>query len=331
MLRMGFAPQWVRWIMMCVESVDYSVIVNNNMVGPITPGRGIRQGDPLSPYLFILCAEGLSALIRQAEGRGDLHGVRICPAAPVISHLLFADDCFLFFRATESEARVMQNILKTYEEASGQAISFPKSEVFYSKVVSEQVAAAISNILGVQEVLGTGKYLGLPSMVGRSRQATFGYIKDRIWQRIRSWSSKCLSKAGREVMVKSVLQAIPTYIMSVFLLPKTLIDDIEKMMNSFWWGNGGASNRGMRWMAWEKLSVHKRFGGMGFKDLASFNAAMLGKQAWKLQTDVDSLVSRLFKARYFPQSDYLGASIGANPSYIWRSIHSVQNLIRQGG
>lgn len=118
--------------------------------------------------------------------------------------------------------------------------------------------------------------------------------------------------------------------MSVFLLPKTLIDDIEKMMNGFWWGNGGAPNRGMRWMTWEKLSVHKKFGGMGFKDLTSYNAAMLGKQAWKLQTDIDSLVSRLFKARYFPHSDYLGATIGANPSYIWRSIHSVQNLIRQG-
>lgn len=188
--------------------------------------------------------------------------------------------------------------------------------MFYSKAVSEPVAATISHILGVQVVLGTGKYLGLPSMVGRSRQATFGYIKDRVWQRIRSWSSKCLSKVGREVMIKLVLQAIPTYIMSVFLLSKMLINDIDKMMNGFWWGNGGASNRGIRWMAWEKLSVHKFFGGMGFKDLASFNAAMLGKQAWKLQTDVDSLVSRLFKARYFPRSDYLGASLGANPSYV---------------
>lgn len=79
-----------------------------------------------------------------------------------------------------------------------------------------------------------------------------------------------------------------------------------------------------------ELSVHKNYGGMGFKDLASFNAAMLGKQAWQFQTEVGSLVSRLFKARYFPRSDYLRASIGANPSYIWRSIHSVQRLIRQG-
>jgi hypothetical protein len=99
MTKMGFSTRWVSWIMMCVESVDYNVIVNDRLVGPITPSRGLRQGDPLSPYLFILCAEGLSALIRHAEARGDIHGVKICRNAPIVSHLLFADDSFLFFQS----------------------------------------------------------------------------------------------------------------------------------------------------------------------------------------------------------------------------------------
>jgi len=88
---------------MCVEIVDYSVIVNNEMVSLIIPDRGLRQRDPLSPYLFILCAEGLSALIRKVERCEDLHGISICTHAPTISHLLFADDCFLFFKANEKE------------------------------------------------------------------------------------------------------------------------------------------------------------------------------------------------------------------------------------
>ncbi|PNX57454.1 ribonuclease H, partial [Trifolium pratense] len=125
MIKMGFCQQWVRWVMMCVETVDYSVIVNEDTVGPIIPGRGLRQGDPLSPYLFIICAEGLSALIKQAEDRGEIHGNKICRNAPIISHLLFADDCFLFFRAVEHEAQIMKNILETYEAASGQTISLP--------------------------------------------------------------------------------------------------------------------------------------------------------------------------------------------------------------
>ncbi|PNX60847.1 ribonuclease H, partial [Trifolium pratense] len=119
MAKMGFSQKWIGWIMLCVETVDYSIIVNGHMVGPVIPGRGLRQGDPLSPYLFIICAEGLSALIRQAENRGDLHGIKICRNAPVISHLLFADDCFLFFKATINEATVLKNILSVYEAASG--------------------------------------------------------------------------------------------------------------------------------------------------------------------------------------------------------------------
>jgi hypothetical protein len=115
-------------------------------------------------------------------------------------------------------------------------------------------------------------------------------------------------------MIKSVLQAIPSYVMSIFLLPDTIISAIEKMMNSFWWGCGRANNRGIHWMSWERLSVHKSHGGMGFKDLTAFNLSMLGKQGWKLQTDNDSHVSRIFKARYFPHGTYLTASLGHNPT-----------------
>ncbi|CAJ2649711.1 unnamed protein product [Trifolium pratense] len=224
----------------------------------------------------------------------------------------------------------MKNILSTYEAASGQAISFPKSEIFCSRNVPQVVQNSITNILGVQAVLGTGKYLGLPSMVGRSKKETFNYIKDRVWRKINSWSSKCLSKAGREVLIKSVLQAIPSYVMSIFLIPGSLIDAIEKMMNSFWWGHGGSNNKGIHWLAWDKLSVHKNKGGMGFKDLTAFNIAMLGKQGWKFQSSPNSLVSRLFKARYFPHSNFLASSLGHNPSYVWRSISSAKFLVRAG-
>ena len=115
-----------------------------------------------------------------------------------------------------------------------------------------------------------------------------------------------MSKVGREVMIKSVLQSIPSYIMSIFLLPKKLVDAIEKMINAFWWGHGGNMRRRLHWMSWERLSVHEIFGGMGFKDLTSFNVTMLKKQGWRFQTDSSSLVCRLFKDRYFPNSDFIG-------------------------
>jgi hypothetical protein len=235
--------------MLCVETVDYSVLLNGNVVGPIIPSRGLRQGDPLSPYLFIICAEGLSSLIRQFENRGDIHDVKICRNAPIVSHLLFADDCFLFFKVAENEAMTMKHILATYAAASGQSINLLKSELFCSRNVQTPLQNSISNILGVQQVLGMGKYLGLPSMIGRSRKATFNFIKDRIWKRINSWSSKCLSQAGREVLIKSVLQFIPSYIMSIFLLPASVIDDNEKMLHSFWWGHNRTQAKGIHWMS----------------------------------------------------------------------------------
>lgn len=133
MTKMGFSDRWVKWIMLCVETVDYSVLVNGAAVGPIVPGQGLRQGDLLLPYLSILYAEGLSALIKRAEGQGILHDVKICTAAPIISHLLFADDCFLFFKGSTNEAIVMKDILASYEAESRQAINLQKSELFFSR------------------------------------------------------------------------------------------------------------------------------------------------------------------------------------------------------
>ncbi|GAU30519.1 hypothetical protein TSUD_65290 [Trifolium subterraneum] len=196
MTKMGFTNVWIRWVMMCVSSVNYSVLMNSDRVGPISPGRGLRQGDPLSPYLFILVTECLTALIHQAVGRGDLHGVRICRGAPEVSHLLFADDCFLFCRANVAEVNELMRILHTYETASGQEVNLLKSEVFISRNMSQAAKEDLSRILGVKLVLGTGIYLGLPFMVGRSKKAIFSYIKDRIWKRINSWRGRALSKAG---------------------------------------------------------------------------------------------------------------------------------------
>ena len=172
---------------------------------------------------------------------------------------------------------------------------------------------SIDSILGVRAVMGTSKYLGLPSMIGRSKESTFGFIKDRIWHKINSWSSKCLSKAGREVLIKSVLQSIPSYIMSVYLLPNKLVDAIEKMINAFWCGHGGTTRKGLHWLSWERLSVHKNNEGMGFKDLTSFNVAMLGKQGWKFQNNT-SLVCHLFKERYFPPCDFLSLGLDLIPA-----------------
>ena len=91
-------------------------------------------------------------------------------------------------------------------------------------------------------------------------------------------------------------------------------------MNSFWWGQGRMTHCGINWLSWKKLSMHKSQGCMGFKDMWAFNLAMLGKQWWNFQTKPETVVSRIFKVHYFPNRTYLTASMGHNPSYVWRSI-----------
>ncbi|GLT59230.1 hypothetical protein SLA2020_320610 [Shorea laevis] len=112
MRTLGFAEDWIRLIMNCVSSITYEVLLNGLEAGRVMPTRGLRQGDPLSPYLFILCAEGLSSMLKEAEQRRLLHGVRICQQAPKISHLFFADDSFLFLRATTTKVNNLMDILR---------------------------------------------------------------------------------------------------------------------------------------------------------------------------------------------------------------------------
>jgi hypothetical protein len=181
----------------------------------------------------------------------------------------------------------------------------------------------------VRLVLGTEKYLGLPSMIGRDKNSIFAFIKDRIWKKINAWTGRALSKASKEVMVKSVLQSIPTYIMSIYVLPNSIIDDIEKMINAFWWGGGGNS-RGIKWMSWERVACPKEFGGMGFRNFKAFNLAMVAKQGWSFLFNPDSLVARIYKAKYFPRTSLLNAKIGYNPSFAWRSIWNSRQVLLHG-
>jgi len=214
-----------------------------------------------------------------------------------------------------------------FEKQPGQAINYGKSAIAFSANTPSDVISTISSSLGVSNTISSGKYLGLPSMVGRSKKAIFSYLKDRIWKKCQSWSVWSLSHAGKEVLIKSVAQAILSYCIGAFLLPTSLSDEIEKIMNSFYWGSIKNGARGINWMRWDKLTIHKNFGGLGFHNMEAFNLSMLGKQSWKLLSDSSSLLTRVLKAKYFPRRDFLDAPLGHNPSYTWRTLWSTQHLL----
>nr|DAD46191.1 TPA_asm: hypothetical protein HUJ06_004421 [Nelumbo nucifera] len=289
MQKLGFSNKWIRLIMLCVTIVFYFVAFNGMEVGPIIPGRGLRQGDSLSPYLFILCAKGLFALMYKAEREGLISCCRICRGAPSVSHLLFADDRFFLFKVEERECNAMKNILKVYEEASGQAINF------------QVRCARETSVLGVVNPINTRRYLGLPSQIGRKKNEVFRFIRDCLWQRLQGWKSKLLSRVGKEVLIKYVAQAVPSYCMSTFMIPVSLSKELERMMNSFWWGNSNSNE-----------------GGMGFRDMQPFNLEMLAKQGWNIISNPNALVCRVFKAKYFPRGNFLHSHIVLEKGCRWR-------------
>ena len=134
------------------------------------------------------------------------------------------------------------------------------------------------------------KYLGLPVYMGKSKEKTFAYLKDRVWKQVQGWKEKLLSKAGKEIFIKAVAQAIPSYAMSCFDLTKNLCDDISRMICRFWWAQQSNEHK-MHWLSKETPCTRKEDGGLGFRNLHLFNLAMLARQGWRILSNPDSVCS----------------------------------------
>ncbi|XP_074293370.1 uncharacterized protein LOC141620383 [Silene latifolia] len=297
LVTMGVDGDWICRVMDCVSTVTFSVLINGTPSEDLRPTRGLRQGDLVSPYLFILCAEALSNLMRRAVEENSLHGIRISRSAPAISHLLFADDSIFFARATLDEADIINNVLRQYESASGQLVSLEKTTVSFSQGVSNEQRIRVAERLGVGVVKKQKRYLGLPTLIGRSKKVITDIIRDKLCKRLQGWRGKLLSRAGKEVPIKAVANSLPTYVMSVFKIQAKFCDELRSMISRFWWGH----EEGKR-----------------------------AKQAWRLFTCPDSLWARMMKAKYYSGSDFLGAELGHNPSYAWRSIWEARGVLVKG-
>lgn len=207
---MGFASRWIQLIMMCVKTVQYSILVNGEPCGNIHPFRGLRQEDPISPHLFLICAEVLSSMLTQANIDGLLLSVPTSKTGPGVSHLFFADDSVLFCRTSILQWHHLTHLLQIYEEASGQRHNNNKTTIFFSKNTSQIKKEEIMEAAGIPVTQRYDTYLGLLALVGKLRVAAFKSIKDCVSKRLQDWKLKFLSQARKEILLKTVIQAIPT-------------------------------------------------------------------------------------------------------------------------
>ena len=192
-----------------------------------------------------------------------------------------------------------------------------------------RTSKVLKDILGVQLEALNEKYLGLPTMVGRSKDGCFKHVREAARGKVTGWKGQGLSKAAREVLVKSCLQSTPTYCMSVLQLSKKMCRNLKSISSKFW---SGAANGGqiVHWVAWDYLCTRKREGGMGFRDFELFNQALLAKQVWRIIMVPNSLCAQVLKAIYFQDMDIMSAPCPQGCSFTWRSLLQGRYLLAQG-
>lgn len=222
------------------------------------------------------------------------------------------------------QASTLKNILSRYEAASSQVINLAKTDVSFS--IPTECRNQITLHLDIKEVPSHDKYLGAPTFVGSSWKNLLLFLVDRIKKHMSGWMDKLISWVGKEVLIKVVAHAIPTYLISVFKISKKLCQNIQSSIVRFWSGHNHKDHK-IHWISAHKLCKSKHDRGIGFHDMEAFNDALLAKQVWRLIKDGNSLVAQLLHVKYFPDDDIFKATLGIRPSFTWRCLYGARNVV----
>ncbi|MCH79282.1 cysteine-rich receptor-like protein kinase [Trifolium medium] len=295
--RMSFPTLWRKWMKECVCTARASVLVNGSPTDEFPLERGLRQGDPLSPFLFLLAAEGLNVVMKAMVEQNMFSGYTVGTLNPIsVSHLQFADDTLLLGTKSWANVRALRAALVLFELMSGLKVNFNKSMLVGVNIpVSwvNEAATALRCKVGKVPFL----YLGLPIGGDPRRLSFWEPVVSRVQSRLSGWKSRFLSFGGRLILLKSVLTSLPVYALSFFKAPSGTISSIESLLINFFWG-GSEDIRKTSWISWKTICLPKEYGGLGVRQLREFNIALLGKWCWRMLVDRDGLWFRVLVSRY---------------------------------
>ena len=320
---MKFESKWIKWIMECVTSVQFTLLINGHMSKSFTPTQGLRQGDHLSPYLFLFCANILSISLTQAETLNKLKGVKVGRNGISFTHLLFADDSLLFFKKDMHSVDTLLKILDWYCKVSGQSINPLKSDLFCKPNMPMEDQEALARKLKVNLVHNPTKYLGLEFKLKGNKIADFHFLVEKLQSKLQGWKARLLSQAGRTTLISSMLQYLPLYTFSCFKVPDQVCNELDTIIRAFWWGHGQGEKK-LHLLSWEKICQPKRKGGLGIKKFGPMNYVMLAKQYWNLYQNPNSLLARTYKAKYYPNCSLQEYTPKSHHSWCWK------NIVKQG-
>lgn len=294
--QMNFPKQWREWIRACVLSASASILINGSPTSPIKLRRGLRQGDPLSPFLFTLIAEPLNLLIKKAVSLSLWEGVEICRGGLKITHLQYADDTVLFCPPKLEFLENIKRVLILFHLASGLQINFHKSSLMGINIEPKLLDHMASQLLCKVGSLPF-VYLGLPIGGSASRINLWEPVIAKIEKKLASWKGNLLSIGGRVTLIKSCLASLPLYYMSLLPMPKGVIEKIIQLQRNFLW-RGSLEKKALPLVSWNVLELPKQYGGLSIGNLHNKNTALLFKWLWRFIHEPNSLWRQIVQAKY---------------------------------
>ncbi|GKD17074.1 putative reverse transcriptase domain, reverse transcriptase zinc-binding domain protein [Tanacetum coccineum] len=276
----------IKWIMACVTSASFSISINGDIHVLFKGKRGLRQGDPLSPYLFTLVMEILTLILQRRVRLSDTFCFHHHCEELQIINVCFSDDLFLFAHGEVELARLIMDALDEFKMVSGLVPSIPKSTTFFCSV-GNNIKTSILNIMPFFEEDLLVKYLGVPLISSRLLNRYCKILVEKVQNRIGDWKNKSLSFAGRLQLCKSVIASMHVYWASILVIPTGIINDIEQLMCGFLWCNGKLK-RGRAKVAWIDIYLPTDEGGLGLRSLEVFNLALMTTHLWNIAFNRES-------------------------------------------
>jgi hypothetical protein len=294
--RFGFSDQWRGWMRACVFSGCMSILVNGSPTEEINIQCGLKQGDPLAPFLFLLVAEGLGGLMRRAVELNRFRGFKVGRNGVVISHLQYADDTLCIGEASVENLWTLKAILRGFEMVSGLKVNFWKSNILGVNVSTNFMRLA-SVFLNCRVGSIPFKYLGLPVGANIRRESTWEPLLNSLRKRLGGSVNRHVSLGGRITLLNSVLNSIPIFYLSFLKVPILVWNKIRRIQREFLWGGRGGRNR-VNWVKWEIVCQPKSCGGLGVRDIRAVNISLLAKWRWRLLTDDKVLWKEVLRGKY---------------------------------
>lgn len=238
----GFSARFVQLIHACISSPRFSILLNGSPFGYFKATRGIRQGDPISPALFTLLLDLLSCMLAKAELDSRITGVKVSRTSPRVTHLMYADDLVIYCHASPLDINEIVAILHEYCHCTGQAINWDKSSVHFSHNVTRAARVQYCRLLGITECTHQSSYLRHRLCKYRHKNDAYHTVMDKLSNKLSGWKAKEPSMASRLVLVKSIAQAIPAFVMKTFYFTKTMLCRKDNCIRDFLWGFDSSHN-----------------------------------------------------------------------------------------